>query len=112
MALNVGNLVATLSLDKKGFDTGIQDAAKKTRVCGGFSDNSPRSHHARHHGGEGQRATSGIASKLSSLSPTLAAVGDKFKALRPGYLRGSPHSQPHRAAKDKLIGLAQALRRR
>ena len=31
MALNVGNLVATLGLDKRGFDTGIDSAQAKTR---------------------------------------------------------------------------------
>jgi len=35
--LNVGTSYATLSLDKKGFDTGIQDAAKKTEGFAGFS---------------------------------------------------------------------------
>jgi len=33
-------------------------------------------------------ATSGIASKLSSLSPTLAAVGDKFKGVTAGISSG------------------------
>jgi len=52
MALNVGNLVATLGLDKKGFDTGIDSAKQKT----------------------GEFATR-FSDKLSSLSPTLATMG-------------------------------------
>jgi phage-related minor tail protein len=52
-------------------------------------------------------ATSGIASKLSSLSPTLAAVGDKFKGVTAGISSGlSSLAAPIGAAKDKLIGLA------
>jgi len=90
MALNVGNLVATLSLDKKGFDTGIQDAAKKTEgFAGGFSDKlSSLSPTLATMGEKVKGATSGIASKLSSLSPTLAAVGDKFKGVTAGISSG------------------------
>jgi len=69
--------------------------------------NSLRSHHARHHGEKVKGATSGIASKLSSLSPTLAAVGDKFKGVYGRDIFGALLTRsPHRAAKDKLIGLA------
>jgi TP901 family phage tail tape measure protein len=52
MSLNVGNLVATLGLDKTGFDTGIDGATAKT---GSFA--------------------SGFASKLTSLAVPIAAVG-------------------------------------
>jgi phage-related minor tail protein len=109
MALNVGNLVATLGLDKKGFDTGIQDAAKKTEgFAGGFSDKlSSLSPTLATMGEKVKGATSGIASKLSSLSPTLAAVGDKFKGVTAGISSGlSSLAAPIGAAKDKLIGLA------
>ena len=34
MALNVGNLVATLGLDSKGFSSGIEGAQKKTEEIG------------------------------------------------------------------------------
>ena len=84
MALNVGNLIATLGLDKKGFDSGIQDAAKKTE---GFA--------------------TGFSSKLSSLSAPFAAVGSKFKGVVSGISSGlSSLAAPIGAAKDKLIGLA------
>jgi len=109
MALNVGNLVATLSLDKKGFDTGIQDAAKKTEgFAGGFSDKlSSLSPSIATMGEKVKGATSGIASKLSSLSPSIAAVGDKFKGVTAGISSGlSSLAAPIGAAKDKLIGLA------
>jgi len=58
----LGNLVATLGLDKKGFDTGIQDAAKKTE---GFA--------------------TGFSSKLSSLSAPFAAIGEKLKGAVSGF---------------------------
>lgn len=52
MALNVGNLVATLGLDSKGFSSGIEGAQKKTE---GFA--------------------SGFAAKMKDLAVPLAAVG-------------------------------------
>ncbi len=52
MALNVGNLVATLELDSKGFSSGIEGAQKKTE---GFA--------------------SGFAAKMRDLAVPLAAVG-------------------------------------
>jgi len=109
MALNVGNLVATLSLDKKGFDTGIQDAAKKTEgFAGGFSDKlsslSPRS---PPWGRRSKGPPRGLRLNSPRSHPRSPRSATSSKALRPGYLRGSPHSQPPiGAAKDKLIGLA------
>jgi len=110
MALNVGNLVATLSLDKKGFDTGIDSAKQKTgefatRFSDKLSSLSPTL--ATHGGRRSKGPPRGIASKLSSLSPTLAAVGDKFKGVTAGISSGlSSLAAPIGAAKDKLIGLA------
>ena len=52
MALNVGNLVATLGMDKKGFDTGIEGAEKATK---GFAE--------------------GFAAQLSKLKVPIAVAG-------------------------------------
>ena len=112
MALNVGNLVATLSLDKKGFDTGIQDAAKKTEgFAGGFSDKlSSLSPSIATMGEKVKGATSGIASKLSSLSPSIAAVGDKFKGVTAGIKDHLASLGTHfDAAKAKLAGIATSV---
>lgn len=112
MALNVGNLVATLSLDKKGFDTGIQDAAKKTEgFAGGFSDKlSSLSPTLATMGEKVKGATSGIASKLSSLSPSIAAVGDKFKGVTAGIKDHLASLGTHfDAAKAKLAGIVSSV---
>lgn len=58
MALNVGNLVATLGMDKKGFDTGIEGAEKATK---GFAE--------------------GFAAQLSKLKVPIAAVGAAVAAV-------------------------------
>jgi len=112
MALNVGNLVATLGLDKKGFDSGIQDAAKKTEgFAGGFSDKlSSLSPSIATMGEKVEGATSGIASKLSSLSPSIAAVGDKFKGVTAGIKDHLASLGTHfDAAKAKLAGIATSV---
>jgi TP901 family phage tail tape measure protein len=112
MALNVGNLVATLGLDKKGFDTGIQDAAKKTEgFASGFSDKlSSLSPSIATMGEKVKGATSGIASKLSSLSPSIAAVGDKFKGVTAGIKDHLASLGTHfDAAKAKLAGIVSSV---
>ncbi len=58
MSLNVGNLVATLGLDSKGFSTGIATAQAQT---GAFA--------------------SGFASKMSALAAPIAAVGAAVAAI-------------------------------
>jgi len=58
MALNVGALIATLGLNKKGFDDGIKDASKKTE---GFA--------------------AGFGEKLSKLKVPIAAVGAAVAAM-------------------------------
>ena len=112
MALNVGNLVATLSLDKKGFDTGIQDAAKKTEgFASGFAGKlSSLSPTLATMGETVKGATSGIASKLSSLSPSIAAVGDKFKGVTAGIKDHLASLGTHfDAAKAKLAGIVSSV---
>ncbi len=109
MALNVGNLVATLGLDKKEFDSDIQDAAKKTEgFAAGFSSKlSSLSAPLAAIGEKLKGAVSGFSSKLSSLSAPFAAVGSKFKGVVSGISSGlSSLAAPIGAAKDKLIGLA------
>ena len=55
-------------------------------------------------------ATSGIASKLSSLSPTIAAVGDKFKGVTAGIKGHLSSLGTHfDAAKIKLAGIATSV---
>jgi hypothetical protein len=58
MALNVGALIATLGLNKKGFDDGVKDASKKTE---GFA--------------------AGFGEKLSKLKVPIAAVGAAVAAM-------------------------------
>jgi len=83
MALNVGNLVATLSLDKKGFDTGITGRGEEWTE--GFAG--------------------GVSDKLSSLSPTLATMGEKVKGATSGIASKlsslSPQRSPRSATSSK-----------
>ncbi|MFA5407167.1 MAG: phage tail tape measure protein [Bacilli bacterium] len=58
MALNVGALIATLGLNKKGFDDGVKDASKKTE---GFA--------------------AGFGEKLSKLKVPIAAIGAAVAAM-------------------------------
>ena len=112
MALNVGNLIATLGLDKKGFDSGIQDAAKKTEgFAAGFSSKlSSLSAPLATMGETVKGTTSGIASKLSSLSPSIAAVGDKFKGVTAGIKDHLTSLGTHfDAAKAKLAGIVSSV---
>ncbi|MFA5408502.1 MAG: phage tail tape measure protein, partial [Bacilli bacterium] len=112
MALNVGNLIATLGLDKKGFDSGIQDAAKKTEgFASGFAGKlSSLSPTLATMGETVKGTTSGIASKLSSLSPSIAAVGDKFKGVTAGIKDHLTSLGTHfDAAKAKLAGIVSSV---
>jgi TP901 family phage tail tape measure protein len=55
-------------------------------------------------------ATSGIASKLSSLSPSIAAVGDKFKGVTAGIKDHLASLGTHfDAAKAKLAGIVSSV---
>jgi len=55
-------------------------------------------------------ATSGIASKLSSLSPSIAAVGDKFKGVTAGIKDHLASLGTHfDAAKAKLAGIGSSV---
>ena len=58
MALNIGNLIAVLGMDKKGFDKGIKEADEKTE---GFA--------------------AGFGEKLSKLKVPIAAVGAAVAAI-------------------------------
>lgn len=58
MALNIGNLIAVLGMDKKGFDKGIKEADEKTE---GFA--------------------AGFGEKLSKLKVPIAAVGAAVAAM-------------------------------